>query len=456
MMKPKLRHLPMAAAALVTCMSAHADYQSPDGSFSLSGFGTLGIAKTSTKDASYVTPGQGFGVTTSPGISPDSKIAAQGTYKFTPTVSATAQILSKNTAYGDFQPNLEWAFAKWQAAPSLALRAGRMGVPYFAISDFREVGYANTWVRPPLDVYGQVPVSNFEGLDGTYQMSLGSLTLSSTLFYGNAKAKYALTDPKQYDPTTVEIKHQLGLNILGELDNGVTFRFGRTKGKLSLSSPTSAALIGGASALKANATLAAAMGAGDLYAATGNAAYAAYAPFAGLNAALSSVAPLVLVDGPEATFTGLGLGYDSGNLVLNLEYTKRTSKSYVANTTGWYASVGYRLGKFTPYVAYSKLKDDDLSQTVNAIAPYSALNANIAGLATGLQQTLNTQLMAEKTTTLGVRWDVSSGLAIKGQWDRIKKPANNNGLFFAPDPTTNFVSTARKVDVLSLSVDFVF
>ena len=42
------------------------------------------------------------------------------------------------------------------------------------MSDFRDVGYANTTVRPNLDVYGQVPVSYFDGADAAYQMDVGN------------------------------------------------------------------------------------------------------------------------------------------------------------------------------------------------------------------------------------------------------------------------------------------
>lgn len=467
MMKPKLRHLPLAAAALVTCMGAQAGYTSPDGDFSLSGFGTLGIAKTSTKDAFYNYPGQGVGVMTTPGITPDSKIAAQGTYKFAPTFSATAQVMSKANAYGDYAPDLEWAFAKWQAAPSLAIRVGRMGVPYFAISDFREVNYANQWVRPPLDVYGQVPVSQFEGLDASYQATFGPLTLTSTVWAGDSHAKYSLADPKLYPPSDVDIKHQIGINFQGEVDNGVTFRFGRARGKLSVKSATGLALQTGATNVNAASSCIHAYGVGA-YAACHLPSAVAGGAFGALYSAQSAfndTIDLLNVNGKDATFTGLGLGYDSGNLVTSLEYTKRKTDSYVSDSTGWYASVGYRFGKFTPYLGYSKLKtdrtdDNPLAKNATVTAIATALKAagssSVQDLIDGMQRTLNTQLDDEKTSTVGVRWDVSTGLAVKAQWDRVHKSANSQGLFFSPDPNSNFVSAGRKVDVLSVSVDFVF
>lgn len=68
--------------------------------------------------------------------------------------------------------------------------------------------------------------------------------------------------------------------------------------------------------------------------------------------------------------------------------------------------------------------------------------------------------MDQKTTTLGVRWDAMSNLAIKAQLDRITKPADSNGMFFVPDPASttaqNFLNSKRAVNVMTLSVDFVF
>ena len=58
--------------------------------------------------------------------------------------------MTKYDAEGEYIPTFEWAFLKWQALPSLYVRAGRMGAPFFMISDFRDVGYANTTVRPLL------------------------------------------------------------------------------------------------------------------------------------------------------------------------------------------------------------------------------------------------------------------------------------------------------------------
>src|SRR6185437_3518857 len=127
----KLRRLPLAAAALVACVSAQAEYQSPDGNFRMSGFGTLGAVHNSTNDVRFNYPGQGSGAGTAWNTSPDSKLAVQGTYKITPSVSATTQVMTKYDATASYEPKVDWAFVKWQALPSVTVRGGRMGAPFF-------------------------------------------------------------------------------------------------------------------------------------------------------------------------------------------------------------------------------------------------------------------------------------------------------------------------------------
>lgn len=459
MFKPKLRRLPLAAAALAACVSAHADYSSPDGNFSLSGFGTIGYARSSTDDALYNYRGQGAGADKNGSFGTDTKAGVQGTYRVTPTVQGTAQVMSKLTPNGDYSPGIEWAFGKWQALPSLAIRAGRMGAPYFMLSDFREVNYAVTSVRPSMDVYSQVAVTTFEGADATYQMNVGPATINSTLWLGSSSAPYALDLPQNRKPSDIKIKNILGLNVTAELDNGLSLRLGHAAGKLTVTSEGSLAIAAGASSL-----------ASRLSAVPGN-------PFASTAQQYSDVYTTLTAKDKDATFTGIGFSYDEGNWVASGEFTRRRTKTYIANTTGISGLVGYRVGKFTPFLAASKLKTDERHSSVAPTALPSAYLAAVAGssgadaataLATaagsvfyGSRFVMDTQKVDEKTASIGVRWDARSNLAVKAQFDRISKPADATGLFLVPLTSAvatgnSWVNNARTVNVLSVSMDFVF
>ncbi|MGE5451663.1 MAG: hypothetical protein ACM3VZ_07445 [Acidobacteriota bacterium] len=436
MFHPKLQRVPLAVAAFIACASAHAGYSSPDGMFSLSGFGTLGYAKSSTDDALYNYRGQGGGAGKDGSLGTDSKVGIQGTYKVTPTLQGTAQVMSKLTPDGDYAPGIEWAFAKWQAMPALSFRAGRMGAPYFMLSDFREVNYAVTSVRPSMDVYSQVAVTTFEGADATYQINAGPATINSTLWLGRSQAPYALDLPQNRSPSNINIKNIVGLNVTAELDNGLSLRVGHAAGKLTVSSEGSTRIAQGAAALAA-----------------------AYAGVPSTAQQYMDVYNALTAKDKDATFTGVGFSYDEGSWVASGEWTRRKTKTYIADTTGISALVGYRFGSVTPFVGYSKLKTDHRHSSVAPVA--SGTTSPQAQVYLGSRFVMDTQKVDEKTASIGARWDVRSNVALKAQFDRISKPADSSGLFLIPMNTAiatgnSWVNNARKVNILSVSMDFVF
>lgn len=443
MSKKNLRCLPLAAAAMVVCMSAQAEYTFADGKLRLSGFGTVGVSRTNNDQAFFNYPGQGGGADRSASFDPDTKLGLQGTYKLTDTVSATAQLLTKYRATGEYTPQIEWAFAKWQATPSTTLRVGRIGAPFFMVSDFRDVGYANTPVRPPLDVYGQVPVSFTDGGDLSHQITLGSATVTGTLWAGQTKAKYAsalASNGAALDPVLVKLRNQFGLNLQAEFDDGYTVRLGHSQGKLTVESASTNTLLSGLALLGPGVALQ-----------TGSAQLGAQA---GALAAGASAA--VATNGTDSSFTGIGFSMDRNNIVLATEYTvRKIQQGTVADTTGWYVLGGYRIGSVLPYAVVSRLTVDGINGTVNpALANFSA---DAYRGAVALQ---NSGKVAQNTLSLGARWDFRTGMALKAQFDRISKPSSSNGLFLNPDASTasgqDFFNNKKKVNVLSLAVDFVF
>lgn len=420
-----LQRLPLALAALLTSLSAHADFTSDDGRARLSGFGTVGAARTNSDDALFNYPGQGGGVDKQIGMEPDTKIGIQGSYKFTDSISGTAQILTKYRPSGQYQPEFEWAFAKWQATPGLSIRAGRMGAPFFMISDFRDVGYANTAIRPPLEVYGQVPFSSVDGGDISYQTNLGGATVNGTFWGGTLRTEYAsalrgtsqgVTTEAQ--PVEIRLKKAIGLNLQADFDGGYSLRLGHTQARLTANSSSIDAVISAASGF-------------------------------GLGAV---AADALLLQDAKASFTGVGASLDRDNIVLSAEFTKRRiAKGPFADTTGWYVLGGYRFGKLLPYVVFSKLKIDD----INSSAPETLgpLRPTVLALQSG-------QYQAQRTTAVGLRWDALRNMDVKVQFDHIKKPANSNGLFLVENPTAAadqaFQGAKKNVNVISLAVDFVF
>lgn len=398
----KWRLVPLALAGLA-CVGAQA--QSSDSPFTLSGFATVGATGSNADLGVYAMTGQNRGASKSWSGEVDSKLGLQVTAKANQVFSGTVQVLSKQSGDGNFNPEVEWAFVKAQASPSFSFRLGRMGSPFFAVSDFRDVGYANTWLRPPLDVYGQVPISRLDGADMIYQTNTGLGALSAQIFAGKSNAVV--------QRTKVDFTSMTGFNGTLEMDGGLTLRVGYVKGKLTVGS----------------------------------------ASLNGLTATLRSVPiPAVVSVGDQldpnkkdASFAGVGLAWDQGEWLANFEYTQRRTATYVPDTNAWYLTVGHRFGKFTPYGTISAIKQQD-SNVNNTIPP---LNAQLAALKAGVDGVVAGQYREQKTQAAGLRWDAYRNVAVKAQVDRITPKGPG---FFLNVPT-NF---ANRVTVYSLAVDMVF
>ena len=394
----------LAGACGLASSAAHADATSWDPSWAFSGFGTLGYVQTNTNDGLFAGPGQPGGAGTEGTIGVDSKLGAQVNAKANNVFSGTLQVLSQRNGKGNFKPEVEWGFVKAQVTSGLSVRAGRIGDPLFMVSDFRSIGYSNLWLRTPLDVYGQVSFSHFDGADAIYQDTVGSATLTGQVFYGNTNTVA--------NGTPIHVKHQFGLNVTAEFDNGITLRAGHAQGKLSADSASLDQLVG----------------------------ILATTPFADVGNQLS-------LDNKDASFTGVGIAYDQGSWVGNAEYTKRKTSSYISSTTGWEATLGYRIQKFTPYVVVSQLKRDNtnVDNTIPTAVP------QLAPLAAAVDGLIANQNVAQKTDSIGVRWDAYKNLDVKLQYDHVKPSAGANGLFNRVQP-----GFGGAVSVYSVAVDFVF
>jgi hypothetical protein len=400
--KTSWRLAPLALAGLA-CVGAQA--QSNDSPFTFSGFATIGATGTNSSVGEYAMTGQNRGASKHWSGEVDSKVGVQMTAKANQMFSGTVQLLSKQNGDGNFNPEVEWAFVKAQVMPSLSFRLGRMGGPFFAVSDFRDVGYANTWLRPPLDVYGAVPISRFDGVDMIYQANTGMGALSAQFFGGKSSAVVQHTD--------VDFDHLKGFNGTLEMDGGFTLRVGYVKGKLTVKS----ASLNGLTATLRGVPI----------------------------AAVSSVGDQLDPNKKDATFAGVGLAWDQGEWLANFEFTQRRTATYVPDTDAWYLTVGHRFGKFTPYGTVSEIKQKD-SNVNNTIPP---LNAQLSALKAGVDGVVAGQRREQKTVAAGVRWDAYRNVAVKAQIDRIKPDGPG---FFLYVPTT----FSNRVTVYSLAVDMVF
>jgi hypothetical protein len=289
------------------------------------------------------------------------------------------------------------------------------------ISDYRNVGYANTMLRPPVEIYSQVVFNSIDGVDVTWQRSFDDTTYTAQVAAGKTKAQLA-------GDITVEANSLTAVNLVAE-HGPLTFRLGRADGKMTIANSTSFnTLLGGLRAA----------GAGYHF------------------AQLGQLANDLQLDHRKASFTSAGFGVDWNDIIVQSEFAKRKTGSYVNDTSSWYVMTGYRIGKFLPYITHSELKIDSfVANTVPAACPTgypAACTPTMVALSSGVSRLKNTGVgQGEQTTdSIGVRWDLYRSIALKAQIDRIR-PQNGTGLLLNTSPGFH-----SPVTVGAVSLDFVF
>ena len=295
----KLSRSVIALAALCA-MPAFAATQYGD-NVRLSGFGTLGAVTSDNDESAFVRDGAPSGATGTASWKVDSKLGMQVDVKATSWLSATLQVLAEQRYEPKITADFEWAFVKLTPVDGLTVRLGRIAPALFMVSDSRNVGYANTPVRMPNEVYSLAGLKRLSGADVSYRFDVAGSSLTVSALAGESEYRNA--------NITIPTKQTRGLNVVWETDYG-NFRFGQVRTK---------------------------------------------------NHVENFPSPGVTTVDPY-TFTGVGYQLDNGKLVIGAEYVKRKSEGAptFVNSDGWYLMGGWHFGNLLPYafVAETKLPAD--------------------------------------------------------------------------------------------------
>ncbi|MYN28229.1 porin [Duganella levis] len=404
----KKQLLVAAVLAATVAMQAQAGALD-DGNLSISGFGTVGVAKSNTDDAKFARYNQADGVGDSTRIGLDTNLGLQATYKINDWLSGTAQVLTRKATEHSFTTDLTWAFLKARINDEVSVRVGRVVVPTFLISDYQNVGYANTMMRPPIEMYSQNPIENSDGADINYQHAFGELNFTAQAFAGVSRGKLFVSSGA--GSTATYRAPAAGLSVSGEY-GPFLLRFAHARADMHIN---------------------------DLQ------------PINGLTTTLNTVgftqlaSDLTFTSGKKIAFTSIGGTMDWNNIVAQAEYAQRRAKEavYLPDTNSWYTMVGYRVGKVLPYYAHASAKGAGSSVTTPAaLARVPALNTAVTGLLTSAEQT---------SDIVGVRWDFAKSVALKVQVDRVKPKAKSGLLINVPAAGYN-----KDVTVVAAGLDFVF
>lgn len=381
--------------------------------FSLSGFGTLGVVHSNEDQADFTsdtTKPDGAGYTRTWSAAVDSLAGAQVTATITPELSGVLQVIAEQNYDGTYTPHVEWANLKYEFSPDVNVRAGRIRLPGLLLSDARKVAYTYTWVRPPLEVYGLAPISYSDGVDISYRGHAGALNNTLQVNYGKTDTTFP------GDIGTAEARNLWGVSN--------TVEYGALTARL-----------------------------------TYQVADVTFPSLSPLFDQLRGFGPegIAIADTYEpveqpARFLGVGASFDTGQWFVTAEWGSTDTNSILGRTSGWYVGGGYRIRAFTPYVNYAALDGTSADAPGLTIA---GLPPDLVDPATMLNAALDRlqEVPAQKTITVGGRWDLAKNFALKVQLEHLDLGSGSAGRLVNIQPG---FQPGGQVTVFSTSVDFVF
>jgi hypothetical protein len=383
-------------------------------------FGTGALTWTDSADAGFSRLNQSAGASTRPRADIDSNLGLQLTYDASPVWSATAQALVRKGATPHVQGELAWGYVRAKLDGGVSVRVGRVGVPVYMLSDYRNVGYANTAIRPPQEVYSLAVADYIDGADLTWKAGLRDFALSAQLFGGRNRTALAAFGATAH----VQLDGIVGLILQAER-GPLSVRLGHTRTRATVDDLDAINQLDGA--LRATA---------DGYGFT----------------ALTELADALQVRRQPTSFTSAGLNLDGERLVLQAELARVRSGGYASSNTAWYLLGGYRFGALLPYAILGQLETDKVvANTVPRGCPPGypdECGALLGQLSSAVAMATPTQ--EQKTVSLGLRWEVNPSSALKVQLDRIQT-RHGAGLFTNARP-----GFAGPVLVGAVALDFVY
>ncbi|RMF14903.1 MAG: porin [Gammaproteobacteria bacterium] len=383
--------LSLIAGALMASNAALAD-------ISFNGFATIAGGLTSSDKETYA--GYDKDLT----FEPDTLVGLQANADLDDGFGATLQLLARGSE--DYNTEAEWAYVSYDVSPAVRVNAGRQRIPFYMYSDFLDVGYAYSWVRPPEGFYSS-PVTSFDGLSLLYSRYIQDVEFGLQAVAGSFSDSEIRGTTGTY---AAELKNYAGLVLSGTWE-AFTVRLTYHKADGTLSGGSLFTGMAGASAAVASS--------------------------------LPDLARKLDITRDNFEFMGVGASYDNGSLVLVSEARKLNfGDNLIPDEQVFYASAGYRLDALTPYVLFERADSTTEDAALNQMV--TVLGATGQALAEGVE------FLARNSSTysVGVRYDFHPAAAAKFELSRIDD--------HRPAATTSAGVTGQDVDLLRVAVDVVF
>ncbi|MDE2157690.1 MAG: hypothetical protein KGJ30_02105, partial [Burkholderiales bacterium] len=392
-----------------------------------SGYGTLGLTSTDNSQGwrfsrELMAPGAGARLA----ANVDTRLGIQANAGFSPRLDGVAQVLARDRfAASPVSDWIQLAFLRYSLLPDLSLSLGRTSPDIFLYANTRNVGLAMPWVRPPVELYGWIPFSATDGLDLDYRWRTDSADWKLNVSYGDARAPVAVAA----QGTAIRVRADgAGVLSLTRESGGLLLKasYVTTRARTG-QSPAYAPLVAG---LEGVAAL----------------------PLPGLDDAVQRLLQGIGARPLGRThYLGVGLQYDFDPWRVDAEYSRVVVGDTAASGEHGYLSLGRRFGDLTAYVLHAWTRPQRAPEAApqlpaQALPPAALAQAQfVLDLAAAAS---NVPRMDQRTSAIGLRWDLRPRLALKLQVDRVRIGPSGAGLWMRSTPAP---ATAT---VTSLALDF--
>jgi hypothetical protein len=349
----------------------------------------------------------------------DTRFGLQVSSDVSENMSVVAQVLGRGDN-NNFNAIVEWAYIDYSVNDIASVHVGKIKQPVYLVNDYVEVGYAYPWIRPPQEVYLlNNPLNTVNGIELLLQFPVGPGTLSFQPYLGSNR-----DDIPNGGGAYFEAENIYGMDVKYS-GRGYTVH---------------------GSAFQCDVKV------------TG-------APFQVTDTLVGDVQVNLGGSKGDCNVMATGFNLDLANFVVYAEWQKRTTDETLSqafgDTEAYYATLGYRIGKWLPHLTFASITGEAStvglpgSGAVEVIGPPG-------NPATGFN--LNFPVPIQTSITAGLRYEVNDSAALKIEYQVIDveqdpqtlADANqgfNYGLF-----NTNFsqLGPQSQVGIMSVALDVIF
>ncbi len=363
--------------------------------------------------------GQGYyGFDDSLSFDEDSKVGIQIDAQLTDKVSATVQFMGRGRDNWDAE--IEWAYVAYEFNDHWKGRVGRLRGPYFMVSDYLEVGYANPWIRPPAEIYSQLPMTAFEGMDVIYSNNLGAWDFQAQAYVAAYDEDISLFGAD----ASMDLNDMFGLAVTVERD-WLMLRASYHEAQMNID-------VAALNELFVGIEMA---GGGLIQAGT----MMGFQPLVDAGLAIAAVPQDLSLNEKTGQFLEAGFVIDTDNSwFLRGEWTTlKFDRSVLSKSESYYVTAGIRHDAFTYHLTFADTKSTPEGGYSDPITAGSALlgsidptNAAIPSL-DFLAATVDGMIggpTGRDTWTLGTRWDFAENTAFKLEYAQTQSGPNDYGV----------------------------